>query len=114
MVAYKNYLVIYGGQSNNGGLCSRSYRPVHSEILLYDLMTNKWEEVVPKNLNRVEASRRNHCGVILGDWMIVYGGLNTSVTYLDDLQGFNFALGEWKPLQIFGQRRPPPLARSQM
>jgi len=85
MVAYKHYLLIYGGQSHSGGLANRAYRPVHCEIFLYDLITNRWEEIQPKTLNRVEASRRNHCGAILGDWLIVYGGLNTCVNYLDDL-----------------------------
>ena len=90
MVPYKNYLCIYGGTSDTGGLVNRAYRPVHCEIFFYDLMTNKWQEVVPKNLNRVESSRRNHCGAILGDWLIVYGGLNTCANYLSDCQAFNF------------------------
>ena len=66
MVPYKHYLCIYGGTSDTGGLVHRAYRPVHCEIYLYDLHSNKWEEIIPKNLNRVETSRRNHCGSILG------------------------------------------------
>ena len=85
MVPYKNYLCIFGGTSNSGGLVNRAYRPVHCEIFLYDLMTNKWEEVKPTKLNRVEVSRRNHCGVNIGDRIIVYGGLNTCTQYLQDL-----------------------------
>ena len=96
MVPYKNYLCIYGGTSNAGGLVKRAYRPVHCEIYLYDLMKNKWEEVKPKNLDRVALSRRNHCGINIGDWLVVYGGLNTCTKYLDDLQAFNFAKLEWK------------------
>jgi hypothetical protein len=38
------------------------------------------------------------CGAILGDWMIVYGGLDAGVHYLNDVQAFNFKLREWKPL----------------
>ena len=37
MVPYKNYLVIYGGTSDTGGLVNRAYRPVHCEIYFYDL-----------------------------------------------------------------------------
>ena len=114
MVPYKNYLCIYGGTSDTGGLVNRAYRPVHCEIFFYDLMTNKWQEVVPKNLNRVESSRRNHCGAILGDWLIVYGGLNTCANYLSDCQAFNFQTLEWVKLDIRSKRQPPALARSEM
>ena len=114
MVAYKHYLCVYGGQSDTGGLVKRAYRPVHCEIFLFDLHKNRWEEVCPKNLNRVETSRRNHCGAVLGDWLVVYGGLNTCVNYLDDLQGFSFLTKEWKRLQAGGKRKPPALARSAM
>lgn len=114
MVPYKNSVVIYGGQSSDGGLASRAYRPVHCEIFLYDFKTNKLEEVQVKNLNRVDTSRRNHCGAMLGDWLIVYGGLNTCVNYLDDLQAFNFLKLEWTKLRTVGTKRPPGLCRAQM
>ena len=83
-------------------------------MYLYDIQTGKWDDIKPKNLNRVEASRRNHCGAVLNDWLIVYGGLNTCVNYLDDLHCFNFKSLEWRPLKVTGKRRPPPLARSAM
>ena len=114
MVPYKNYLCVYGGTSDTGGLVNRAYRPVHCEIFLYDLLKNKWEEIVPRNLNRVESSRRNHCGAILGDWLIVYGGLNTCANYLSDCQAFNFESLEWVKLEILGKKKPPALARSEM
>ena len=90
MLPYKHYLLVYGGQSNAGGLANRAFRPVHCEIFLYDLHSHRWQELIPKNQNRVIESRRNHCGAILGEWLIVYGGLNTCLNYLDDLQAFNF------------------------
>lgn len=114
MMPYRNYLCVYGGTSDTGGLVNRAYRPVHSEIYLYDLSSNQWEEIRPKNLNRVDTSRRNHCGDILGDWLIVYGGLNTCANYLNDLQVFNFSTLEWKKLHLQGKRKPPALARSAM
>ena len=114
MLPYKKYLVVHGGTSDTGGLVNRAYRPCHSETYLYDLTTNTWEELRPKSINRIEASRRNHCGAILGDWLIVYGGLNTCATYLDDLQVFNFNTLHWKKLTLRCKRRPPPLCRSVM
>ena len=60
-----------------GGLVKRGRRPVLSEILRFNLLTNAMEEVKPVNLDRDLHSRRNHCGAILGDMLIVYGGLNT-------------------------------------
>ena len=45
MLPYKNYLCVYGGQSNTGGHAHRGYRPVQSEIFLYDLLKNRWSEV---------------------------------------------------------------------
>ena len=107
-------MCVYGGTSDTGGLVNRAYRPVHCEIYLYDLTKNTWDEVKPKALNRVDTSRRNHCGATLGDWLIVYGGLNTCANYLDDLQVFNFATHEWKKLTPKGKRKPPALARSAM
>lgn len=79
MLAYKNYLVIYGGQSNSAAGNSKNVRPVHADIFMFDLQSHQWHELKVKDLNRVEGSRRNHCGAILGDWMLVYGGLNTCV-----------------------------------
>ena len=79
MLPYKNYLCVYGGQSNTGGHAHRGYRPVQCEIFLYDLLKNRWSEVKPKEFNRPKASRRNHCGAILGQFLIIYGGVNTCV-----------------------------------
>ena len=53
-------------------------------------------------MNRALATRRNHCGTILGDWMLVYGGLNSCVQYLDDLQAFNFLTSQWRQIEPFG------------
>lgn len=95
-------------------MAARGYRPVHCEIFLYDLLSNKWEEIEPKVINRTEASRRNHCGAIIGDWLVVYGGLDPGVNYQNDTLAFNFITLEWQKLQVKGKKKPPPLARSAM
>ena len=111
-LSYKNYLVIYGGQSSSSGAAARNVRPVHCDIFMFDLTTHQWHDVKVKDLNRVNTSRRNHCGALLGDWMIVYGGLNTCVQYLDDLQAFNFITLTWTHITPVGSLRPPALCRS--
>ena len=77
-------------------------RPVHCEILQFDLQTERWKEIKAVNMNRALATRRNHCGTMLGDWMLIYGGLNPGVQYLDDLQAFNFLTCEWRQIDPFG------------
>ena len=96
------------------GQGGRSVRPVHCEIFIFDLPTQSWKEIKVNNMNRALATRRNHCGTILGDWMLVYGGLNSCVQYLDDLQAFNFLTSQWRQIEPFGQSRPPALCRSAM
>ena len=114
MLPYKHYLCVHGGQSNTGGHAHRGYRPVQCEIFLYDLLKNEWSEVKPPEFNRIKASRRNHCGGIFNQFLLVYGGVNTCVQYLDDLQVFNFETLTWTELSVGGKHRPPPLARSRM
>ena len=114
MLPYKNYLCVYGGQSNTGGHAHRGYRPVQCEIFLYDLLRNRWSELKPSEFNRIKASRRNHCGAILNQFLLVYGGVNTCVQYQDDLQVFNFETLAWGELIVGGKQRPAGLARSRM
>ena len=85
---------------------------MNCDIFMFDLTTQQWHDVKVKDLNRVNTSRRNHCGALIGDWMIVYGGLNTCVQYLDDLQAFNFITLTWSQIETLGTLRPPALCRS--
>lgn len=103
MLHYKHYLVIYGGQSSlTGSAVARSVRPVHSDIFMFDLTTKTWHDVKVKNSDSMVNTRRNHCGAILGDWMLVYGGIDTCIEYLNDLQAFSFRALEWSKLKPVG------------
>lgn len=90
-LAYKNYLVVYGGAGGyNSILHSRT-----CSALLHLLDTNSMHWKIFKPLGRLPDPRRNHSAVILGSTMLIYGGINNNSEVLSDFQGVNLDLMQW-------------------
>lgn len=76
---------MYGGQSNVGGKVETRYRPVQPDVYLFNILTHEFNLVEPLKYNRLLQSRRNHCAASFSKFMLIYGGLNTVMDFLDDV-----------------------------
>jgi hypothetical protein len=90
-LAYKHYLVVYGGAGGfNTVLHTRTCSP-----LLHLLDTHSLQWKIHKPLGRLPDPRRNHSAVVVGNTMLIYGGIGSDHTTLSDFQGVNLENMQW-------------------
>lgn len=90
-VAYKSYLVVYGGAGAfNSILHTRTCSP-----LLHFLDTQSLHWKIYKPAGRSPDPRRNHGAALIGCTMIIYGGISNENNILGDLQGVNLENMQW-------------------
>lgn len=90
-LAYKHYLVVYGGAGSfNAILHSRT-----CSALLHLLDTTNLQWKIFKPLGRLPDPRRNHSASIVGNTMLIYGGINNNSEVLSDFQAVNLDLMQW-------------------
>mmetsp|Transcript_4454 Transcript_4454/g.4292 ORF Transcript_4454/g.4292 Transcript_4454/m.4292 type:complete len:103 (+) Transcript_4454:44-352(+) len=84
-ISYKNSIVVYGGGAAfNQTLHIRACFPL---IHVFDTVNLQWQAHKP--LGRLPDARRNHGAVLIGNTMIVYGGIDSNSKTLNDLCGLN-------------------------
>ena len=105
-VAFRNYLVVYGGVGAfNRSLHIRECFPL---VYIFNTISLKWECIKP--LGRMPEARRNHSAAVCGTTMIIYGGIDGNGKILGDLQALNLNTFEWfSPKIDRSSNKPGPL-----
>ena len=102
-VAFRNFLIVYGGAGAfNSALHTRTCSP-----LLHILDTQDLHWKIYKPLGRLPDPRRNHGAVIIGNSMIVYGGINNNSEVLDDFQAVNIDQMQWFAMKFTKDTQKP-------
>jgi hypothetical protein len=89
--SYKNLLIIYGGRGPyNSALHIRNCYP---RIHVFDTLTKVWRTYKP--IGRGPEARRLHGACVVGNSMIIYGGMDSNGKILSDLHGLNLDVMQW-------------------
>ena len=99
MNVYKNYLVVYGGQTRDmKNTVDSKKKHVRAEVFLFDLYEKQWTELVPDNPDHDSQARRLHCSAIVGTILITCGGVDKSNKHINNLMRFNLLKPHWEKL----------------
>ncbi|CAG9331840.1 unnamed protein product [Blepharisma stoltei] len=104
-VSYKNSFIVYGG----GGAFNQTLhlRGCFPLVHVFDTINLQWQTFKP--LGRPPDARRNHGAVIIGNTMIIYGGIDSNSRVLSDLCGLNLEAMQWFVTKIDkGSVKPGP------
>lgn len=89
--SYKNLLIIYGGRGPyNSALHIRNCYP---RIHVFDTLTKIWRTYKP--LGRGPEGRRLHGACVVGNSMVIFGGMDSNGKILADLHGLNLDIMQW-------------------
>jgi len=108
MIAYKNHLIFYGGQSTVLGMAqSFTLRDMYD----YDIEIGTWSV---RNQNVMERfGRRNHAAWILKRFMVVYGGMNDFGQSMDSLNIYDLEKDSWlENIRVKGKQIPPAISHA--
>jgi hypothetical protein len=95
-LAFRTFLVVYGGAGAfNSSLHTRTCSPL---IHILDTQSLHWK--IYKPLGRLADPRRNHGASILGNSMLIYGGINNNSEVLSDFQAVHLDQMQWFPLKF--------------
>lgn len=98
LVAYKDYLYLYGGFDD-------SSTPFLQDFYKFHPITQKWTLISEKN---EPGTRSSHSCHVYKEHLILFGGSSSFLTDLNDTWIYNFFKKEWKELKTKGQ---PPTKR---
>ena len=99
----KNKIIYWGGSTANDLLKSKE------DILIFDTDTCKFDDT-KKILNKKDVEwRRNHISVVVGNVMLIHGGIDEYDIILSDTWILDFSNYKWYKLETKGST-PPPLA----
>ena len=96
LLNYKHYLVVYGGAGGfNSTLHTRTCSPL---LHLFDTQALQWK--IHKPLGILPDPRRNHGAALIGNTMLIYGGIGNDHNTLSDFQGLNLENMQWMSLKF--------------
>ena len=72
------------------------------DLWMYDLIAQKWTQIIAKALFEVSA-RSGHTASVFKGHMLVFGGMLSVTKEVDDTLAFNFETKEW--LQVFAEKK---------
>lgn len=102
-LAFRHYLVVYGGAGAfNSALHTRTCSPL---LHLLDTQSLHWK--IYKPIGRLPDPRRNHGASIVGNSMIIYGGINNNSEVLEDFQAVNIDLMQWFTIKFTKDTEKP-------
>ncbi|CAG9335373.1 unnamed protein product [Blepharisma stoltei] len=107
-VGFRNSLVVYGGGGGfNSTLHIRGCFPL---VYMFDTVNSEWRSYKP--LGRLPDSRRNHGAALIGNTMIMYGGIDSNGKTLADLHGLNLESMQWFSIKLDKASEKPGLRHS--
>ena len=100
-VLYKKEIYIFGGATDNTFIG-------REDIVIYDIEKNKFK-LEEKTFNKLNFKwRRNHTAEIIGNHMVIYGGIDDDGNILDDLWALDLNLTlRWNHIDVKGPRQKP-------
>lgn len=72
------------------------------DLWMYDLIAQKWTQIIAKALFEVSA-RSGHTASVFKGYMLIFGGMLSVTKEVDDTLAFNFETKEW--LQVFAEKK---------
>ncbi|KAJ3451244.1 kelch domain-containing protein [Anaeramoeba flamelloides] len=93
-VIYDNKMWIFGGY--NGQIQS-------NEIFYFNFETNEWCNPL-KTYGQKPEERAGHTAVVVGDKMIVFGGYNRTLSYMNDIFEYDFKKNLWTKPKVVGKK----------
>ena len=67
---------------------------------MFNLKTNQWSENIAKNSSMLKHCRRHHCAEVVGNYLIVYGGVGISNKPIGDVVQFDLCSGVWSDIPL--------------
>ena len=88
-------MIVFGGQRKLKVLSK--YRICLNDVLAYDFYAKEWKEFYSGRSKMLSEpiKRRDHAGCLLGNRLVIYGGLDKKGDYLDDVWEFYFKRKTW-------------------
>eukprot|EP00002_Diphylleia_rotans_P008582 TRINITY_DN1852_c0_g1_i1.p1 TRINITY_DN1852_c0_g1~~TRINITY_DN1852_c0_g1_i1.p1 ORF type:complete len:1197 (+),score=251.22 TRINITY_DN1852_c0_g1_i1:88-3678(+) len=96
-VVYKDSMFVYGGVD--------SHRKTDNALYEYSFETRKWRTIPTKGSH--PTPRSCHTCHVIGDSMIVFGGIDGQKQLLSSVYEYSFVSNEWKEIQTTGQTPTP-------
>ena len=90
-VCFRNSLVVFGGSGDYNPMLK--LRNCFNRVHLYDTVSNRWRTA--ETVGQPPSVRRNHACAIVGNTMLVYGGMDEIGNVLDDLYALNLDSMRW-------------------
>lgn len=109
---YKNYVVIFGGDAEDGPYNDMYMFNIHSTFVnKLTILDSTWRKMNPKEY--APPPRCSHTAVTFGSRMIVYGGCNNiTEAFYGDVEVFDFNSETWTRLDVQGAKPKPRCAHS--
>jgi hypothetical protein len=95
VVRYKDTLILYGGEENFD--TERKKRKLFNDIYYYHIHAKLWEQVPWRE--KVVYGRKYHAAVMIGQNMLVHGGIKPSNNVIDEMILFNITNNKWTDVQ---------------
>ena len=90
---YNEKLFIYGGKAKSNN------NVFYPDLEIYDLKDKEWKAPMNYSSN-VLKPRKNHIAEVLGNQMIIHGGVDESGNILGDVYSFNFETCKFVPIYL--------------
>lgn len=87
----KQGLMIYGGEKQYNSVLK--VRECLNDVRLFNLETKEWKFI--KTWGDFIEGRRNHAGVLISKYLVIYGGINNNGHYLNHLANLNLETQKW-------------------
>ncbi|CAI2386527.1 unnamed protein product [Moneuplotes crassus] len=94
-VVYGSNIYVYGGYRRY--VESFKIRETYGDIYSFNTSYLKWEKL---NCNGEITFRRNHICEVVGNYMLVHGGLNHKSEVIGDIHAFNFKTQFWQKIKM--------------
>lgn len=91
MVAYRDQLVVYGGQTGRSTLVPKSQ--CLKDLLSYSIPDGRWT-LRPQNKQQSYA-RRNHSAFLLNRFLVIFGGINDFGRSMNDTLVYDLEQDRW-------------------
>ena len=109
-VCFRNSLVVFGGSGEYNPMLK--LRNCFNRVHLYDTVSNRWRTA--ETVGQPPAVRRNHACTLVGNTMLVYGGMDEIGNALDDLHALNLETLRWFVPRLHKSSGPKPGKRHSM
>ena len=90
---YQNRVIIFGGEKKYN--THLRLRECLNDVYSFSTDSQTWSRM--RCFGDLMEPRRNHTAAIVGDHMLVYGGITTYGEFLSDLKALSFATMKWVP-----------------